>query len=260
MTIARMFSTIFLPKRAVLKQKPLILLLIIYSLTVFFPLGLHCAPEKSSSNGFSSVLDSVINGKATFPSKFGKNRQATIKDPDISLSFKIDYLNKVIAAYLKNPIALDSYSEKPRSFITVRKAVTRLDPSRNIIVVHGEGGVLNLGTSISGVSGKLTLKRADFEICPVFIKNKKGQFYLELQLRCIYLDIDKAAPFIDLSIAHALQSLYLNRKPINPVNVSELLNTDIQGGKNPMIRNRIVQAAAIVSKSSIEIRTAWLVD
>ena len=215
---------------------------------------------KQSAVNLGNVLTSMINGTATFPRRFGVNRQTVIKNPDICLTFKRDYLNKVIAAYLKNPIALDSYSGKPKSFITVKSVVTYLDPKRNIMIVKGEGGVLTLGTAHSGLKGRLVLKRAEFEISPVFTRNKNGQFLLELLPRCVYLDIDKTAEFIDLSIAHTLQELYLNRKPINPVNVSDLLNSDVKRGKKPLVRNRIVQAAAIVSKNDIELRTAWLVN
>lgn len=219
----------------------------------------HSDAKKTAAN-LGSVLSSMINGTATFPTRFGINKQPVIKDPDIRLSFKSAYLNKVIAAYLKNPIALDSYSGKPKSFITVHSIVTTLDPKRNIIIIKGQGGVLTLGTSLSGLSGKLVLKRAEFEIAPTFTRNKKGQLLLEFAPRCVYLDIDRTAPFIDLSIAHTLQELYFNRKPINPVNISDLLNTDVKGEKKPLVRNRISQAAAVVSKNDIELRATWIVD
>ncbi len=235
---------------------------------VFFILmsGMAFAPDTSYSDAgnkaaqLGSFISSMINGTAKFPTRFGVNRQPVIKNSDVSLSFRKDYLNKVIAAYLKNPIALDKAQKNPKSFITVHRIVTSLDPKRNILIVKGDGGVLTLGTSLSGLRGRLVLKRAEFEISPVFTKDKNGRFFLELVPRCVYLDIDQTAPFIDISIAHALQELYFNRKPINPVNVSELLNSDIKGGKKPLIINRIAQAACVVSNSGIEIRTAWAVE
>lgn len=219
----------------------------------------HSDIRKSAAN-IGNTLNSMVQGTATFPKRFGINRQPEVKEPDITLTFKRNYLNKVIAAYLKNPIALDAYSEKPRSFITVKRVVTHLDPKRNVLIVKGEGGVLTLGTAHSGIKGRLVLKKAEFEISPVFRKNKNGQFLLELLPRCVYLDIDRTAQFIDLSIAHTLQELYLNRKPIRPVNVSDLLNSDVRSGKKPLIRNRIVQVAAVVTSQAIELRTAWLVE
>lgn len=235
------------------------MLAFILAILCLCPGPVHSDAKKAVTN-LGSVLSSMINGTATFPQRFGINKQPVIKDPDIRLSFKSAYLNKVIAAYLKNPIALDSYSGKPKSFITVHSIVTYLDSKRNIIIIKGQGGVLTLGTSLSGLSGKLVLKRAEFEIAPTFSRNKNGQLLLEFVPRCVYLDIDRTAPFIDLSIAHTLQELYFNRKPINPVNVSDLLNTDIKGGKKPLVRNRISQAAAVVSKNDIELRATWIVD
>lgn len=234
-------------------------LAVILAYLCVFPITVHCDAKKTAAN-LGAVLNSMINGTATFPSRFGINKQPVIKDPDVRLSFKRDYLNKVIAAFLKNPIALDSYSGKPKSFITIHSIVTYLDSKRNIIIIKGEGGALTLGTSLSGLSGRLALKRAEFEISTVFTKNKNGQLLLELLPRCVYLDIDKTAPFIDLSIAHTLQELYLNRKPINPINVSDLLDTDTKSRKKTLIRNRISQAAAIVSKNNIEFRAIWLVE
>lgn len=223
------------------------------------PAAGHPDIRKSAAN-LGNVLNSMVHGKATFPSRYGVNRQPVIKEPDITLTFKRNYLNRVIAAYLKNPIALDAFSQKPRSFITVKRVVTHLDSKRNILIVKGEGGVLTLGTALSGLKGRLVLKKAEFEIAPVFTRNKNGQFLLELRPRCVYLDIDKTAPFIDLSIAHTLQELYLNRNPVRPVNVSDLLNSDVKRGQKPLVRNRIAQAAAVVSNHSIELRTAWLVE
>jgi hypothetical protein len=235
------------------------ILVVVLAVLSFSTETVHSDAKKAAAN-LGSVLNSMFNGTATFPKKFGINKQPVIKDPDIRLSFKSSYLNKVIAAYLKNPIPLDSYSGKPKSFITVHSIVTYLDPKRNIIIIKGQGGVLTLGTSLSGLSGKLVLKRADFEIAPTFTRSKNGQLLLEFIPRCVYLDIEKTAPFIDLSIAHTLQELYFNRKPINPVNVSDLLNTDIKGGKKPLVRNRISQAAAVVGKNDIELRATWIVD
>ncbi|MFA6013172.1 MAG: hypothetical protein WC799_24500 [Desulfobacteraceae bacterium] len=249
-------KVLFHPYR-ILNKSALILTLFFY--LCFNPASAHCDAKKAAAN-IGSVLSSMINGTATFPPRFGINKQPVIKDPDIRLSFKSSYLNKVIAAYLKNPIALDSYSGKPKSFITVHSIVTYLDPKRNIIIIKGQGGVLTLGTSLAGLSGKLVLKRAEFEIAPTFSRNKNGQLLLEFVPRCVYLDIDRTAPFIDLSIAHTLQELYFNRKPINPVNVSDLLNTDVKGGKKPLVRNRIAKAAVIVTKNDIEVRAEWVVD
>lgn len=239
-------------------NKSSMMLAVILSVLCLSPKLVQSDAKKAAAN-LGSVLSSMINGTATFPPRFGINKQPVIKDPDIRLSFKSSYLNKVIAAYLKNPIALDSYSGKPKSFITIHSIVTHLDPKRNIIIIKGQGGVLTLGTSLSGLSGKLVLKRAEFEIAPTFTRNKNGQLLLEFVPRCVYLDIDRTAPFIDLSIAHTLQELYFNRKPINPVNVSDLLNTDVKGGKKPLVRNRISQAAAVVSKNDIELRAEWVV-
>lgn len=240
-------------------NKSSMILAVILAFLCFIPKTGLCDAKKAATN-IGSVLSSMINGTATFPPRFGINKQPVIKDPDTRLSFKNSYINKVIAAYLKNPIALDSYSGKPKSFITVNSIITTLDPKRNIIIIKGQGGVLTLGTSLSGLSGRLVLKRAEFEIAPTFTRNKNGQLLLEFVPHCVYLDIDRTAPFIDLSIAHTLQELYFNRKPINPVNVSDLLNTDIKGGKKPLVRNRISQAAVVISKNDIELRATWIVD
>lgn len=240
-------------------NKSSIILVVVLAVLCFSLEPAHSDAKKTAAN-LGSFLSSMINGTAKFPPRFGINKQPVIKDPDIRLSFKSAYLNKVVAAYLKNPIPLDSYSGKPKSFITIHSIVTYLDPKRNIMIVKGEGGVLTLGTSLSGLSGRLVLKRAEFEISPVFTKNKNGQFLLELLPRCVYLDIERTAAFIDLSIAHTLQELYFNRNPINPINVSDLLNTDIKGGKKPLVLNRIAKAAAIVSKNDIELRTGWVVQ
>lgn len=235
-------------------------------LTVIVFLSIILLPQKGHTDSrqppadIGNILNSIIKGTATFPERFGINRLPAVNEPDITLTITRNYLNRVIAAYLKNPIALDAYSQNPKSFITVKSAVTHIDPKRNILIVKGEGGVLTLGTAHSGLKGRLELKKAEFEIAPVFSRNKKGQLLLELKPRCIYLDIDKTANLIDISIANTLQELYLNRNPVKPINISELLNSDIKDKDKPLIQNRIDKATLVMSGNMIEIRTTWFVN
>ncbi|MBU1169186.1 MAG: hypothetical protein KKD44_06435 [Proteobacteria bacterium] len=218
-----------------------------------------CDAAEVSSNDLTSVFNAMFSGDAEFPPRFAVNPAPVIENPGIRIFISQKHLNTILAAYLKHPIPLGHKSDNTGNSIRADKLVVKPDIKRNILHVYILGGILQLDNSYAGVGGKLTLKNAEFELAPVCKKNKQGKLILETRVRCVGLDIDGTAPMVDIGMAHLLQELYLDKQPIEPVDLTELVQ--LQNKKNgPPLDIQLDKAAVVMMDKGIEIQSSWRVN
>lgn len=227
--------------------------------TLVYPSLSSCETAPTSGKDLASIFNAVFAENADFPKRFTDNPQALIDEPDITVFFSRKHLNALLATQLKTPIYLDHTSKGPRSSITADKWFVRSDPSRNVLLVFITGGVLNLESPYAGMGGILNITHAEFELAPVFKKNSTGQVLLETRLRCVGLDLDQAAPTVDRGIAHLLQSLYLDKQPIDAINITEAIPAFSLIKDAEDLDMRLTEASIHMVEKGIEIRSAWTV-
>jgi hypothetical protein len=226
--------------------------------TLFFTAtGVVAEPSENTGSDLGSVLGSMIKGEAEFPPRFKTVSQPLIADPDLSVKVRSTYLDKIIAAYLKNPIPLEQDGALSKSYFTAKKAFVKTDPQRNVLIVHVMNGTLNLSGSLSDINGTLTVNKAEFEVAPLCRKDGRGQVILDLDIRCVDLDIDGAPDTIDIGVAHLLQDQYLNKHPVQPLFLTELFRSYTSETGKFRLENILTQLAVIISADGIEFRTRW---
>lgn len=216
-----------------------------------------CDTSEQSSNDLTSVLNTLFSGEADFPPPFKNNPPDVIENPDITLFISRKHVNDVLEAYLKTPIPLDQEEGHSKNNIRADKLVVKPEATRNVLLVFVKGGVLHLEGSYAGVGGDLRLKHAEFELAPVCKSGPNGQVVLETRVRCVALDIEGTSPVIDIGIANLLQNLYLDKHPIQTVNLSDLVPSLKETKGNGTLDIQLVKAAILMQTKGIEIRTSW---
>ena len=212
----------------------------------------------AADDNLGNVLNSMVNGNANFPTKFGVISQMRIREPDLEMKVRSDYLNRVIEAYLKSPISLEQDGALSKCYITVRKVYIKPDPKRNILILTVTGGSLSLGESLKALDGKLVIKKAEFEVAPLCRKDKHGQVSLDLDIRCVYLDINGTSRLIDIGIAHILQEQFLNKHPIEPIFLTQFFRSyTTENGRGHRVQNILSQLAVVITSEGIDFRSKW---
>lgn len=231
-------------------------LLIVSFAMAFFSSSSHADATFFTGDSLSSILNSMVQGDIDFPKRFGTSPQTPMDNPDITVSVRQSHLEKLVNAYMKQPIILGHDTGDNPSTINAEKIVVTPDPKRNVLQVFITGGILNLTKAYAGIEGKLVIKNAEFELHPDISKNDQKQVILKARVRLVALDIDQVAPIIDKGIANLLQNLYFTDQAIDAVNLTDYVS-NIQGPEHMDIE--LASAVVLMTAGGIDIQTSWTV-
>jgi hypothetical protein len=96
---------------------------------------------------------------------------------------------------------------------------------RSINISFSDGEVIVKATS-PAITNKFTIKGCNLQLIPT-LKIKEGKYFLDFSAVITYLDLKYSNPIIDKMIAWALQIEFLNIKPVASIDLSKLLDFDI---------------------------------